>query len=601
MNKRLLAYLRSLGLDPNAGSDQAWTFFQGLRGNQRAIANNLNYVEADAQARTSCDLAIRSLGYDPEQPGQMLAAEGEGQRGGDSAGATATAIEGAEGEGQGQRSGQGIGSDGSSNQGDLEAAVRRGQAAERDRQDSIRSLAEMAGVSDEMLRTALADGLTVEQASGQFVEHHRSQRGQVPHDFGSAPAGHIRNNQTGYSAESLAAAFMLRRGVNDPTRSWPEYNRVTGQFRSRAIESSDDQLLRAIDQGDELQQLTIRDICQRALALDGVRCDATPASIMAACEQHRSAVISTSSMVGVFTQTFGALLLQGYDEAPDTTLGWTVERTNPNFLPNERVTLGKMASLTKHARGKTADLMENSDNTEFTRVKRYSGKWVADEIDLINDTFGAMQSETPGDMGASARRLRPDLVWFILLNNPNLADGFPLFRAESNNLHTGRLLNKANAEFVRAQMMLQIARPGVPIDAMPKYFAVGPSLESTLDDLLESNAIVAAGTAGANLVLPNGNNVARKGYMPVIERRLELGVTDPDTGVSEAGSAENWYVMSDKGPRSLEVTYRAGGPRSPQLRSFALTEGQWGLGFDVVMDIGAKAMNREGIARVEGS
>ncbi len=72
MNPRLLAYLRSLGLSQESTTEQAWEFYSDLRGVQRSIANALNYNEADQQARTNCDLMIRSLGYNPESPAELL-------------------------------------------------------------------------------------------------------------------------------------------------------------------------------------------------------------------------------------------------------------------------------------------------------------------------------------------------------------------------------------------------------------------------------------------------------------------------------------------------------------------------------------------------
>lgn len=606
MNERLRNYLYSLGMARTATDEQAREFLANLRGANRSIANLLDYEENDQQGRTTCDLGIRALGFNPENPSEMLAPteRSEGNSGSPSGtpaspasnengtpAATATGRQDttptngqpANGDGQGAM---------------LREAEERGRQQERLRVQQINELGELSGCSQEFIRTLAADStLTVETARQRILEDHRQRRSsQVTPDMPSAgPAIHSRNTQTGITRDALSAALMMRQGVDDPTRSWTNYNPMTGTFRHRDVQS-DETILRAVDQAEQMRELALRDIVVRGLALDNIRCEPTPSAIRHACQQNRS-LISTGGFLGIFTQTFGALLLRGHDETEDTTQGWTVERENPNFLQNERHTMNKMGGLTKHARGKTADHMDNDDDTQYTKVNRYTGKFTIDEIDLINDTFGALNSETPGAMGAAARRLRPDLVYYILLANPNLADGSALFIA--GNLHTGQALGKSTLEHVRAQMMLQVARPGVPIDAMPRFIGVPPSLEATLDDLVESLSIVLAGVTGSNTILPSGNNIAKKGYVPVVERRLELGVTDPDTGATAAGSATDWFVMSDQGPRSVEVTYRAGGPRSPQIRSKMLDDGQWGIGFDVLQDIGAKALNRAGVHKAE--
>ncbi len=49
-------------------------------------------------------------------------------------------------------------------------------------------------------------------------------------------------------------------------------------------------------------------------------------------------------------------------------------------------------------------------------------KFTADEMDFIDDRLGAIL-RVPIEMGRAARRVRPDLVYSILIENPALADG----------------------------------------------------------------------------------------------------------------------------------------------------------------------------------
>jgi hypothetical protein len=49
------------------------------------------------------------------------------------------------------------------------------------------------------------------------------------------------------------------------------------------------------------------------------------------------------------------------------------------------------------------------------------------------------------------------------------------------------------------------------------------------------------------------------------------------------------------------VAYLRGRNRSPQLRSFTLDEGQWGIGWDVNMDVGAKEMAFAGLHKSTGA
>ena len=79
----------------------------------------------------------------------------------------------------------------------------------------------------------------------------------------------------------------------------------------------------------------------------------------------------------------------------------------------------------------------------------------------------------------------------------------------------------------------------------------------------------------------------------ISDSRLDNGVTDPKSGTVNAGSATTWYMASAMA-RTIEVGYIRGSGRAPELRSFVLSQGQWGMGWDIKMDIGAKALDYRG-------
>lgn len=576
MNKRLLAYLRSLGLAQDANDGAAWEFFQGLRGVQRSIANNLNYVEADQQARTTCDLALRSLGYDPET--LELANGGDD---GNRPTVTATAAPG---------------NDGSSHAGDLEAHRQRWLEEEQQRRTRITELGALAsGVSGDFVR-GLADDptVTVEDAQRSLLEEHRRlTRSSVAPDVPSAgPAIHTRATQTQqHDAASLAAGLMMRHGVSDPTRRWCDHNPANGLLRMRDM-SSDEVVGRAVDQGYTIADMPLVEVARRALAADGVRVDASARAIANAF-QTRSAM-SLATFTGMYTQVFGALLLNGFEETADTTGGWTVERDNPNFFSIPRVRPGKATGLTKHAKGGTADDVSMDDKVENTKVNRYSAKFIIDEMDLINDTFGALNDLTPQQLGASARRIRPDLVYAILMNNPTMRDGAALFSAGHKNLNATSPFSVANLQ--KALTSIAVQKEGdVNLNLAGRYVIVPQALRFTARETIGSAAVVIAGDT--NTVRGVNNALSAEDLMLVSDSRLDNGVTDPDSGAAVAGSTEDYYVAASAGQHTIEVTYLRGSSRSPEIRAFSLDRGQFGVGFDVKEDIGATPLSWEGICK----
>jgi len=86
------------------------------------------------------------------------------------------------------------------------------------------------------------------------------------------------------------------------------------------------------------------------------------------------------------------------------------------------------------------------------------------------------------------------------------------------------------------------------------------------------------------------NPVQDENLTLVSDSRLSNGVTDPATETAQTGSATDWYVASSMG-HTIEVAYLRGTGRAPQVRRKVLDDGEWGVSFDVKMDIGAKALD----------
>lgn len=584
MNPRLLAYIRKLMGNPNATEQECREHMATLRGVERTLANILDYPESDAGARSTVDLAIRSLGHDPEQPWSLLPTTQTQPQGGER---TAT-------------SGSGVASVVAPPAGGHvltpEQARSEGARLERERQSQLREMASTI-VPAEVLQRAINEGWTIERAGPVFLQHIRDSReaplsADVP---GRAPAGHSRNSQSDYTRDSLAAALMLREGVNDPTRAWPSFHSETGTIRRRNL-ASDQAIGRAVDRGHEMGRLSMVEIVRRALEADGVRCEPDAVSIGRALQQRGAAAMSNSVLVGVFTQTYGAVMLDAYEQTADTTAGWTIERENPNFLQNERHRMERAAALTRHAKGGTAnDVKIGEAGPEYTRIFRYSGQFTIDEIDLINDTFGALNDYTPQEMGEAARRLRPDIVYYILISNPTMRDGVALFHATHANLvAAGGALAKATLEALTNKIAVQ-QENGINLNLQAKYLILPTALQFTGRELVRSQTVVARG--GTDAIIPSANALVDQGFEVVTDPRLDNGVTDPVTGTTAAGDVSDWYLACAGSRHTIEVTYLRGSSRSPQIRSGVLDKGQFGLWFDVKQDIGGKALDWRGVGK----
>lgn len=314
-------------------------------------------------------------------------------------------------------------------------------------------------------------------------------------------------------------------------------------------------------------------------------------------EQLFHAAFSGGTLTNIFTNSVNAKLVATYQEAPDTTAGWTQETEVNDFKINTDIRLIKGGNLSVHPRGGRADHMRRADTSEQFQAARFSGQTQIDEQDFIDDMLGAL-NEFPVEMANAAKRLRPDLVYAILLANPTLlATARQLFNATDDNVDTGSALASATIKTGIANMNVK-QENGVNLNLNPTHILVPSTLRFSAKELISSAQILIArgGTTDTTVERGAANVLADENLTLVSDARLENGVTDPLSGTVYSGSTSTWYLACALA-RTLLIAYLAGTGRAPQVRSFVLEKGQWGMGWDIKMDIGAKARDWRGFYR----
>lgn len=473
----------------------------------------------------------------------------------------------------------GADSAGGDSAGRIARAEQEAVARERARAAEIRRLA--ADVDPTLGQRAIDGGWSIEATRAALLEHLTGQRAAAGGSAGhSAPAGHVRSGV--YDSDALAAGLLHRLGV-DPSQVLAQ----RGMQRSADEAARRQAAARWAEQGWSLRDCSAVDLCRHILRIAGVE---APAGRR---EMVRSA-FSTTAFQGVFTTSAQALLLQSYESAPDVTAGWVSEKMVPNFKTNERTRLGLAGPLAKKVRGQAAEHLTLSDATESYKAARYARQFVVDDQDMLDDSLDALQT-APQIMGLLARNLRPELVFAVLLNNAALnADSIALFHASHNNLDSGAgsALSAAALKVALAAMAAQ-RQNGQPLNLRGRYLIVPPDLEFTALQLVQSievrNTGDAAGTEFGTANVLRGRCEVR--VAPYIDA---TGFTDPDTRATLAGSATNWYLMAAAPWAPIEVGYVAGTGNQPQISSYALTDGQIGMGWTMWMDLGAKALDYRG-------
>lgn len=459
-----------------------------------------------------------------------------------------------------------------------ESIAQRAIAAERDR---VRQITELAGsdVPAEVRQRAISDGWDTNRASAEFLTAVRSSRSQ-----GVGPSIHSHGREQDCNARSLAAGMLIGQGL-DPTKH--RFHAGSGlPARSDMLTEQD------ADRGHRYRAMSSFDLMRECVQVDGGRWCHSPEEMF----DYLRTAPSGATLSHVFSTNIYARLIEGWQTIGDTTAGWCEEEDVPNFLQQEDISLSASARLERLPRGDTAKDATASDSHETYKIARYAKKFVVDEQDVIDDRLGAIM-RMPMEMGEAARNLRPDLVYSLMLENPKLvADSGAVFNATAvttagghANLGTAALASSAMKTAITAMVKQRLNRttsdPGRALLIRPRFLIVPAALEWAARELTASAALAKLFADSTDPWYAQLNLLAQEGLRVVSDDRIgAIGVLDPKTGAARTGLDTNWFLTSGRG---LRVVYRRGTGRQPVMRSFALDKGQWGMGWDISMDIGA--------------
>ncbi len=469
------------------------------------------------------------------------------------------------------------------------------------------------GVLSDVRTRAITENWDIARINAEFAKPENRQQRSEPIS-GQAPAGHVVNREINQRA--LQAALLMRAGIdiehnvfrtqqaqhvlgdrttfrmangNDP-RERADWMVQHSRNLSQGGSTRDDSAARAVDAAYRLQRMSMIDVCAAALEIEGVDYD----------RYDRDEIIqrsfSTATLNAIFTTNFAAQMLAGFVDAPDTTVGWTAEAELPNFQTVERFQMRKTGKLRRTDRNQTPADDEVEATLESYKLVRYAERFVVDEMDIIDDRFGALDTGVPRDMGEAARVIRPDLVYTILLGNPTMQqDAKALFHVDHGNfVSSGAGLSLATLDTAKAAMASQTSN-GRLLDIRANYLIVPESRAWAAKRLLGSDEL----RDNTSNAIYGTMNPAKGSFQVVSDARLDSGIADPSslTGATNAGEPGSWLLATAGGRYGIEVGHLRGTGRAPVVRRFELTEGRIGIGWVCIMYNAAKAIGWQGLSK----
>lgn len=200
---------------------------------------------------------------------------------------------------------------------------------------------------------------------------------------------------------------------------------------------------------------------------------------------------STSDFPLLLGSTVNRTLRDAYTNAPQTWRPLGRQTTVPDFRAVTRAALGDIAALEQvkeHGEYKYGTLSEDGAPIKVAKF----GKIIAITWEtIVNDDLGAL-TRIPAALGNAAAATESNVVWALLLGNPNFTDGSPFFDATHGNVAgSGGAINTTTLAAARAAMRKQKSKAGEFLNLAPEFLVVGPDKELEAYQFTSSNYVPA--------------------------------------------------------------------------------------------------------------
>ena len=434
-------------------------------------------------------------------------------------------------------------------------------AAERQRAAGILEAGRRAGMPQDAINAAVADGTSAAVFSERAFNHMADRTDA------------LRTSQ-GTRAQIVGADDLEKRGAAIENAILHRYAPGVGlsdqgrQYRGLTLLEMGSDMLEA--RGIRTRGMSKH---ERAQAMLSMRSDATEIAIRA------GGAMTTADFPNVLANVANKTLRMGYEAAPQTFRPLVRVVSVPDFKPVSRTQLGEAPRLEKvnekgeFKRGSMGDAAERYAIATYGKIVSITRNVI------INDDLDAF-TRIPRAFGVSAANLESDLVWGVILANAAMGDGNALFSAAHGNVGTGAAISTVGVGAGRQMMRVQTGLDGKTLlNISPSYILVPTALETLTEQFLGQ----IYPTKSADAV----TETMRK-LKPISDPRLDNGVTVG--GQTFAGSATNWYLAGDPAQiDTIELAYLEG-------MEGLYTETKMGFETDGVevkvrQDVGAKSID----------
>lgn len=426
---------------------------------------------------------------------------------------------------------------------------------------------------------------TPDQARALVLEAIRATR-KVTAPSSPAPAVHVADVDAREHVEALQAGMLLTDSRSEEFVAREFGDKVTSRarrFRNLGPVGFCRSLLR------------LAGVSQPDHPLDVVR-EAFALSKQAEMGQRDASTFHLGYLLG---NVANKSLLKGYNDMPSTWEKWCArgEVADYKTYTGVRASISNGFAEVSPTDGQIPHTTATEEYEQYS-IKLYAEMFGISEQQMVNDDLGALTA-VPGRIGADAKRFISKQVYTHLLANGSLTDSYSLFGTDHSNYISGTTSTLTATygvgalDLLYAKFLAQKDKSGDFIDIRPRFLLCPPALANISRQLLTSNTVNLAPTAGvgAPTQMPNPwiGNIEQ-----IVEPRLA------DSGYS-GYSATAWYFIADPGVAETVKVFTLRGYSTPQVERSDMDFNTLGIRYRGVLRVGVKAMDYRGAAMSAGA
>jgi len=413
-------------------------------------------------------------------------------------------------------------------------------------------------------------------------------------ETGMEPDQHIRNGDSLDTVRAAAVTHLIQHGA-------PVRGRMNGDqgdnFRAAAVDAV---LMRAgvtvenpTEGVEQFRGMSLRDLAIECMARDGV--GSTTSLLRMGKDDlwnmaQRQFFSPTAAFPAILDNAIKKSIEHLYAHVPTTFQLWTSKGSLTDFKPTKdhSYLVGGAGEFLRV--GENGELKHDTPKSELLpqrKIDTFGRQFSMTRQAFINDDIGFI-TEVPGMYAASAKRTINKQVYKILMDNPAIFDGVPLFDAAHGNLIANG--SKPSNEAIQAMMMKMLLQKdpfGEAIMVQPAHIIVPVGYKFLMTTILSSPTINTEGNTQA--------------VNPLYQYREQLNIVEDGTlnGLAGEGNPVPWFMAGDKTyAKSLQVDY-LNGQETPTIRRSEVP-GQLGFVWDIWLDWGITAVDFRGIAKNPG-